>query len=92
MPRNLPYARNRIVECYLWAAVIHFEPQYPKGRSIVARVGALYAVIDDTFDAYGTIEELELLATAIERFVTTYINLFVYLIILNLGHMFPRHI
>ena len=42
---------------------------------MMGRVAALYTVIDDTFDAYGTIEELELFATAIERFISTYISL-----------------
>ncbi|XP_028807764.1 (-)-germacrene D synthase-like [Neltuma alba] len=65
--RNLSYARNRIVELCFWILTVYFEPQYSKARSIMTKVIALLSIIDDTFDAYGTIDELELLNEAIQR-------------------------
>ncbi|KAK8464199.1 hypothetical protein PHAVU_011G144200 [Phaseolus vulgaris] len=62
---NLPFARDRIVECSFWILGVYFEPQY--SRWITTKVAALASIIDDLYDAYGTIEELELFTSAIER-------------------------
>ncbi|KAK4285100.1 hypothetical protein QN277_001842 [Acacia crassicarpa] len=67
VPRNLPYTRNRLVESYFWSLAACSEPQYSKGRSITTKAICLITMIDDTFDIYGTINELELFTSAIER-------------------------
>ena len=36
------------------------------------KVIAILSIIDDTYDAYGTIEELELFTEAIDRLVVNY--------------------
>ena len=68
VPRNLPYVRDRIVENYFWGLAAYFEPQYSKGRSIMTKLISFLTFFDDTYDVYGTIDELELLTSAIERF------------------------
>ncbi|XP_061350296.1 probable terpene synthase 2 [Gastrolobium bilobum] len=67
VPRNLPYVRDRVVECCFWILAVYYEPQYSQARKIMMKVIALLTIIDDTYDAYGTIDELELLTEAIER-------------------------
>jgi (-)-germacrene D synthase len=47
---------------------VYFEPQYSVGRRILTKVISLASVIDDIYDVYGTIEELQLFTQAIERF------------------------
>jgi hypothetical protein len=64
---KLPYARDRIVESCFWALAIYFEPQYCQARKMMTKLVVTAAVIDDTYDAYGTIDELELFTEAIER-------------------------
>ncbi|KAK9212488.1 hypothetical protein WN943_001870 [Citrus x changshan-huyou] len=64
---NLPYARNRVVECYFWAMGVYFEPRYSFARKILSKVIAMASILDDTYDAYGTLEELELFTNAIKR-------------------------
>ncbi|CAJ1978687.1 unnamed protein product [Sphenostylis stenocarpa] len=64
---NLPFARDRIVECYFWILGIYSEPQYSVARRMITKVIALCSVIDDMYDAYGTIDELQLFTNAIER-------------------------
>ncbi|KAG4980491.1 hypothetical protein AAZX31_12G129700 [Glycine max] len=64
---KLPFVRDRIAECYFWILGIYFEPQYSLARRITTKVIALCSVIDDMYDAYGTIDELELFTNAIER-------------------------
>lgn len=67
---NFPYARDRIVECYFWIMGAYFEPHYMLARKILTKVIATTSIIDDTYDAYGTLEELQLLTDAIERLFT----------------------
>ncbi|KAM3282940.1 hypothetical protein P3S67_026585 [Capsicum chacoense] len=63
----LPYARDRVVECYLWAVGVYFEPQYSQARVILAKIIAMISVVDDTFDAYGTVKELATYTDVIQR-------------------------
>ncbi|XP_054814157.1 (-)-germacrene D synthase-like [Prosopis cineraria] len=67
VPRNLSYARDRVVECYFWILSVYFEPQYSLGRLILTKVMAVFSLIDDTYDAYGTIDELTIFTDALER-------------------------
>lgn len=67
----LPFARERVVETYFWIAACCFEPQYSYARRIQTKIVALLTTIDDIFDAYGTLEELELFTEAINRFDKT---------------------
>ncbi|KAK9268770.1 hypothetical protein L1049_000532 [Liquidambar formosana] len=64
---KLPFARDRMVECYFWMVVIYFETEYYLGRRILTKEITMASIIDDIFDLYGTIEELELFMEAVER-------------------------
>lgn len=68
MVEELPYARDRIVEMYFWVNSMHFEPHYALARILSTKLGALITVIDDTYDAYSTYEELQLFTNAVIRF------------------------
>ncbi|XP_059638797.1 valerianol synthase TPS1A-like [Cornus florida] len=65
---RLPYSRNRVVECYFWAMTAYFEPCYSLGRIILAKIIVMASILDDTYDAYGTIEELEPFTDAVQRY------------------------
>ncbi|XP_042959907.1 myrcene synthase, chloroplastic-like [Carya illinoinensis] len=64
---DLSFARDRVVENFLWATEALFEPQFGYERRMTARLGILVTVIDDVYDIYGTLKELELFTDAIER-------------------------
>nr|UJH94381.1 multiple sesquiterpene synthase [Zanthoxylum ailanthoides] len=64
---KLPYVRDRVVEGYFWVMGVYFEPQYSFGRITLSKLLAITSIVDDTYDAYGTIEELELFTNAIKR-------------------------
>ncbi|CAI8617516.1 unnamed protein product [Vicia faba] len=68
---KLPFARNRIVEAYFWTLGVYFESKYSLGRKIMTKVISLTSVIDDIYDNYGTIEELQLFTQAIQRWDIT---------------------
>ncbi|KGN63310.1 (-)-germacrene D synthase [Cucumis sativus] len=67
LKEKLPFARDRVVESYIWALGIYYEPKYSSARTIVAKIIAIITVIDDMYDCYGTLEELQLFTKAIER-------------------------
>ncbi|KAL0407834.1 UNVERIFIED_CONTAM: Viridiflorene synthase [Sesamum radiatum] len=64
---KLSYARDRVVECYFWTLGVYFEPQYSRARLMLAKTIAMISVIDDTYDSYGTVDELAIFTDAIER-------------------------
>ncbi|XP_052178610.1 (-)-germacrene D synthase-like isoform X1 [Diospyros lotus] len=67
VPKKLPFARDRVVESYFWITGVYFEPQYELGRKVLTKVFAMTCIIDDAYDAYGTLEELALFTYAIEK-------------------------
>ncbi|KAG4122848.1 hypothetical protein ERO13_D11G293700v2 [Gossypium hirsutum] len=71
---KLPFARDRLVEGYLWVLGAYFEPQYSFAREILAKTFVLVTLMDDIYDAYGTLEELQLLTNAVQRLDAHYIN------------------
>ncbi|NP_001234055.1 sesquiterpene synthase 9 [Solanum lycopersicum] len=62
-----PYARDRLVECYFWILGVYFEPKYSRARKMMTKVLNLTSIIDDTFDAYATFDELVTFNDAIQR-------------------------
>ncbi|KAL2460387.1 cineole-1 [Abeliophyllum distichum] len=67
LAEKLPFARDRLVECFFCTIGGLFEPQYGFCRTILTKVMSLLTVIDDIYNVYGTLEELELFTCAIER-------------------------
>nr|WCC60124.1 terpene synthase [Pityopsis ruthii] len=66
-PKNLHYVRDRLVELYFWVLGVYFEPQYSRSRIFLTKVIQMAAILDDTYDIYGTYEELEILTKAVQR-------------------------
>lgn len=70
LAENLPFARDRVVECYFWTLGGLFEPRYGYSRIMATKSNAFITIIDDIFDVYGTLEELQLLNNVIQRLIT----------------------
>ncbi|KAI7730777.1 hypothetical protein M8C21_020882, partial [Ambrosia artemisiifolia] len=70
VPTSLPYVRDRLVESYFWALCVYFEPKYSRARIFLTKVFAMTTILDDTYDAYGTYEELKIFTEAIESYMT----------------------
>ncbi|CAN0896954.1 Probable terpene synthase 3, partial [Linum grandiflorum] len=70
--KTMPFARDRMIECYLWPLGGFLKPEeYTTGRIYVTKITALVSVLDDIFDVHGTIDELELFAQVIDRWEIT---------------------
>nr|XP_043609787.1 (-)-germacrene D synthase-like [Erigeron canadensis] len=73
-PKNLHYVRDRLVELYFWVLGVYFEPQYSHCRIFLTKVIKMAAILDDTYDIYGTYEELEIFTKAVQRWSVTCID------------------
>lgn len=61
------FARNRLVENFFWTIGVNFYPEYGYIRRILTKINALITTLDDIYDVYGTLDELELFIDAVER-------------------------
>nr|AAL17636.1 d-limonene synthase [Agastache rugosa] len=64
---KLPFARDRLIESYFWSTGMVEPRQHANARIIMAKVIALITVMDDIYDVYGTLEELEQFTEAFRR-------------------------
>ncbi|XP_031247786.1 casbene synthase, chloroplastic-like [Pistacia vera] len=62
-----PYSRDRIVEFYMLSIADYFEPRFSIARMINTKITTILTVMDDTYDAYGTAEELQSFTDALKR-------------------------
>ncbi|VYS62838.1 unnamed protein product [Arabidopsis thaliana] len=62
-----PYFRDRLIECYLFAIMIYFEPQFSLGRVSLAKINTVFTLVDDTCDRYGNVSEVAALVQCVER-------------------------
>eukprot|EP00262_Sarcandra_glabra_P019600 TRINITY_DN7448_c0_g2_i2.p1 TRINITY_DN7448_c0_g2~~TRINITY_DN7448_c0_g2_i2.p1 ORF type:complete len:559 (+),score=78.37 TRINITY_DN7448_c0_g2_i2:117-1793(+) len=67
LPSKLQFARDRLVECYFWTLGVYYEEKYSRARIIMTKITDLVSFMDDIYDVYGTLEELQLLTDAIQR-------------------------
>ncbi|KAL2329308.1 hypothetical protein Fmac_022735 [Flemingia macrophylla] len=65
--KELSFARNRLVESFMCAAGVAFEPKYKSVRKWLTKVIILVIVIDDVYDIHASFEELMPFTMAIER-------------------------
>ncbi|MED6140337.1 hypothetical protein PIB30_092217, partial [Stylosanthes scabra] len=63
---KVPYARERIAELYFFPFAMNSNPKYSTFRGVMTKVLQWMTLVDDSYDVYGTIEELELLTHAIQ--------------------------
>uniref|UniRef100_A0A1W7HBY8 Putative geraniol synthase n=1 Tax=Scoparia dulcis TaxID=107240 RepID=A0A1W7HBY8_SCODU len=64
---KLSFSRNQPKECFLWAVGILPEPKYSAPRIDLAKAVAMLIVLDDVYDAHGTMDDLSLFTHAIQR-------------------------
>lgn len=71
MGEKRSFARDRLMENFLWTVGMDFKPQFGYHRRVATIVNVLITTIDDVYDVYGTLDELELFTNAVERWDKT---------------------
>nr|AXY92167.1 terpene synthase 2 [Rhodomyrtus tomentosa] len=71
---KMTFFRDRLVEHYFWCCAMVFEPQYSAFREMTTKLTCMVTLIDDVYDVYGTLEELELLTDFLVRWDITDID------------------
>ncbi|KAG9136619.1 hypothetical protein Leryth_020267 [Lithospermum erythrorhizon] len=74
LAEKLPFARDRLFENFLWALAVAPEPQLEHCRKTFTKVAVLILIVDDIYDEYGTLDELELFTDVINRWDITAVN------------------
>lgn len=67
-------SRDRLVESYLWSVGLVYKPQYQCCREWLTKVVCLVITVDDMYDIYGLLSDLETFTSAVERYVTTFLQ------------------
>ncbi|KAL2323811.1 hypothetical protein Fmac_022869 [Flemingia macrophylla] len=71
---KLDFVRDRLVEVYFWALGMAPHPEFSESRKAITKMFGLVTIIDDVYDVYGTLEELQLFTDAVERWDVNAIN------------------
>ncbi|XP_050206754.1 beta-bisabolene synthase-like [Mercurialis annua] len=71
---QMTFARDRLVEHYFWCCGMAFEPEFGSFREMGTKVICLITTIDDVYDVYGSLEELELFTDFVDRWDVTQID------------------
>lgn len=64
---KLSFSRDRLVEHFMWALGFGYLPQFSLGRRTLTMVNSMITAIDDIYDLYGTLDELERFTQVIDR-------------------------
>jgi len=71
---QLTFTRHRHVEYYTMASCIAIDPQHSAFRLGFSKMCHLITVLDDIYDTFGTMDELELFTAAIKRWASSSIE------------------
>ncbi|XP_024986107.1 R-linalool synthase QH1, chloroplastic-like [Cynara cardunculus var. scolymus] len=65
--KKLSFSRDRLVEGYMWTIGVWSLPNFSLGRRTLTKVNAIITAIDDIYDIYGTLDELQQFTDVITR-------------------------
>lgn len=65
--KKLSFGRDRVVMNFLWTIGTNYLPHYRNLRITLTKVNCMITTIDDVYDVYGTLDELEQFTQDIDR-------------------------
>ncbi|OMO64933.1 hypothetical protein COLO4_31678 [Corchorus olitorius] len=65
--QHLDFTRDRLAESFLCAVGLAYEPQYSCFRKCLTKITTMILIIDDVYDVYGSLEELQQFTDAVDR-------------------------
>ncbi|QHN97115.1 Myrcene synthase [Arachis hypogaea] len=67
LAEKLSFARDRLMENFFWTVGVNFNPEFGSFRRAITKVNCFINTIDDMYETFGTLEDLELFTKAVER-------------------------
>ncbi|CAI9102038.1 OLC1v1000226C2 [Oldenlandia corymbosa var. corymbosa] len=64
--QKLSFSRNRMVQSFLYAGGVAYEPEHGSLRKWLSKAIKLVLIIDDVYDIYGSFEDLERFTIAVD--------------------------
>ncbi|KAL0535850.1 hypothetical protein IC582_024776 [Cucumis melo] len=64
---KLEFARDRLMANFFWSVGMGCEPHLQYLRKMSTKIASFITIVDDVYDLYGTLDELELFTDAVER-------------------------
>ncbi|PWA42522.1 R-linalool synthase QH5, chloroplastic [Artemisia annua] len=64
---KLTFARDMLVENFLWTVGFSYSPNFSHGRRTITKVAAMITTLDDVYGVFGTLGELEQFTDVINR-------------------------
>ena len=65
---TLPFTRDRLVENYMWSEGYAYDlPENSSYRIANTQAICLITTIDDIYDVYGSLDELEVFTNAVQQ-------------------------
>ncbi|KAE8728660.1 Alpha-farnesene synthase [Hibiscus syriacus] len=64
---HLNFTRDRLAESFFCAVGLAYEPQYSCFRKCLTKITTMILIIDDVYDVYGSLQELEQFTEAVDR-------------------------
>ena len=74
LSNKLSFARDRLMESFFWTVGMVSEPQFSNCRKSLTKIVKLITILDDVYDVYGTVDELEQFTDAVERSLLSFEN------------------
>ncbi|XP_017978074.1 PREDICTED: alpha-farnesene synthase [Theobroma cacao] len=71
---HLDFTRDRLAESFLCAVGLAYEPRYSCFRKRLTKITTMILIIDDVYDVYGSLEELEQFTDAVDSWDTSKIQ------------------
>ncbi|KAK1283432.1 hypothetical protein QJS10_CPB21g01600 [Acorus calamus] len=67
LAEQLKYTRDRVMETFFVTMGCLYQPQFSRFRDRLTQVNCMLTTVDDTYDVYGSMDELVLLTDAVNR-------------------------
>ncbi|KAL4386304.1 hypothetical protein GQ457_09G001660 [Hibiscus cannabinus] len=64
---HLDFTRDRLAESFLCAVGVAYEPQFSRFRKRLTKITTMILIIDDVYDVYGFLQELEQFTETVDR-------------------------
>lgn len=78
LAKKLKFARDQPLKWYLWTVATLADPRLSNQRIELTKPISLVYIIDDIFDVYGKLEELDLFTNAVNKYALRFKKIYLH--------------